>query len=381
VEITQNSVERFAGSSHWMNVRINAPSAKPTTGVYVLRMCIQDGCGDYQPNHHYSSLVIIASFVIIDSMIILVTGFVSEHEDATFEGRIQPESCDADILISCFYNQEMTGTQFFKAEYPQDTELLVGFLTWLKCRNRSPTITLTNFHWKLEDSSDKLNKARSDIDGRIPSSTTSEKFLLQFAKFVRLQGNERYKEGRYERAINLYHSALLSLSEWDVVTKADEWRGSSLDCFSNILQAYIQLNQHMKAKPNLSSCIQLVLSATKVEPQKQAKCLYRCALIAEACGNFRTARTLGVLATRYHTNEHVNQLNQRLQQLVDPTTTWTNEQDECLVCLDHLFIGKVLQLSCKHRFHQSCIVPWLKDLNTCPNCRAVLDRNLDILVE
>ncbi len=314
-------------------------------------------------------------------MIILVTGFVSEHEDATFEGRIQPESCDADIQISCVNNQETTGTQFFKAEYPQDRELLVGFLTWLNCRNRSPTITLTNFRWKLKDSSDKLNKARSDIDDRIPSSTTSEKFLLQFAKFVRLQGNERYKEGRYERAINLYHSALLSLSEWEsVVTKADEWRGSSLDCFSNILQAYIQLNQHLKAKPTLSSCIQLFPSATKVELQKKAKCLYRCALIAEACGKFRTACMLGVLATRYHTNEHIDQLNQRLQQLIDPTTTWTNEQDECLVCLDHLSTGKLLQLSCKHRFHQSCIVPWLKDHNTCPNCRAVLDRRLDILV-
>ncbi len=127
-------------------------------------------------------------------MIILITGFVSKDaafEDATFDGRIQPERCDADIQISCVNNQKTTRTQFFKAEYPQDRELLVGFLTWLKCRNRSPTITLTNFRWELKDSFDELNKARSDIDDCILPSTMSEKFLLQFAKFVRLQGNER----------------------------------------------------------------------------------------------------------------------------------------------------------------------------------------------
>jgi len=302
-------------------------------------------------------------------MIILITGFVSKDaafEDATFDGRIQPERCDADIQISCVNNQKTTRTQFFKAEYPQDRELLVGFLTWLKCRNRSPTITLTNFRWELKDSFDELNKARSDIDDCILPSTMSEKFLLQFAKFVRLQGNERYKEGKYERAINLYQSALLSLSELEsVITKADEWCGSSIDCFSNILQAFIRLNQHMKALPILSPWVGLVLSATEVEPQKKARCLYRCALIAEACGKCPAARILVELATQFPANEHINQLNQRLQ-LQQPV--WVNEQNECLFCLD-LFTGELLQLPCMHRFHQSCIGPWLKVQKTCPTCK------------
>jgi len=57
-------------------------------------------------------------------------------------------------------------------------------------------------------------------------------------------GNERYKEDKYERAINLYQSALLLLSELkSVITKVE----SSIDCFSNSLQAFIRLNQHIKA--------------------------------------------------------------------------------------------------------------------------------------
>lgn len=136
-------------------------------------------------------------------MIILVTGFASVPGEATFDGRIWSERCDrgdADI-------------QYFKAIYPRDEELLIGILTWLNCRDRPPTTNLTSFHWEPRNSSDELNRAIKHLIGCILSSTASEKSLLQFAKVVRLQGNERYKEGEYERAIDLYQSALLSLSK------------------------------------------------------------------------------------------------------------------------------------------------------------------------
>ncbi|KAL3635126.1 hypothetical protein CASFOL_019673 [Castilleja foliolosa] len=43
---------------------------------------------------------------------------------------------------------------------------------------------------------------------------------------------------------------------------------------------------------------------------------------------------------------------------------------ECAVCKDSFIVGTVVNmLPCFHRFHPSCILPWLSARNTCPLCR------------
>jgi hypothetical protein len=49
---------------------------------------------------------------------------------------------------------------------------------------------------------------------------------------------------------------------------------------------------------------------------------------------------------------------------------------ECPICKDAFQIGvqnPVVQLPCKHLYHNECIVPWLQQHNTCPVCRYELE--------
>ncbi|CAN0871659.1 E3 ubiquitin-protein ligase RING1-like [Linum grandiflorum] len=50
------------------------------------------------------------------------------------------------------------------------------------------------------------------------------------------------------------------------------------------------------------------------------------------------------------------------------------EEDCCTICLGEMGGGRVIKLECKHVFHQSCLINWLKTSKTCPLCRfQVLD--------
>jgi hypothetical protein len=45
---------------------------------------------------------------------------------------------------------------------------------------------------------------------------------------------------------------------------------------------------------------------------------------------------------------------------------------ECTICQDHLHPTEAAlhcELPCRHTFHSSCIIPWLKKKQTCPTCR------------
>ena len=43
----------------------------------------------------------------------------------------------------------------------------------------------------------------------------------------------------------------------------------------------------------------------------------------------------------------------------------------CSICIAKFKVGdEIVRLKCKHHFHKACVVPWFKDNNTCPNCRA-----------
>ena len=45
----------------------------------------------------------------------------------------------------------------------------------------------------------------------------------------------------------------------------------------------------------------------------------------------------------------------------------------CPICQeDYEKMECVLQLDCKHLFHEDCLFPWLKNHNTCPTCRFEL---------
>ncbi|GAV73898.1 zf-RING_2 domain-containing protein [Cephalotus follicularis] len=48
----------------------------------------------------------------------------------------------------------------------------------------------------------------------------------------------------------------------------------------------------------------------------------------------------------------------------------SSDQDECAVCLEQFKAGETLMhLPCVHRFHESCLVPWLENNSQCPCCR------------
>ncbi|XP_054807247.1 probable E3 ubiquitin-protein ligase RHY1A [Prosopis cineraria] len=48
-----------------------------------------------------------------------------------------------------------------------------------------------------------------------------------------------------------------------------------------------------------------------------------------------------------------------------------SDQEDCAVCLESFKIGETLtHLPCAHRFHCSCLEPWLQNNNYCPCCRT-----------
>jgi NACalpha-BTF3-like transcription factor len=42
---------------------------------------------------------------------------------------------------------------------------------------------------------------------------------------------------------------------------------------------------------------------------------------------------------------------------------------DCSICFESLKIQEIIQLSCGHSFHASCVTPWLETKGSCPNCR------------
>ncbi|KAH7016441.1 ankyrin repeat-containing domain protein [Microdochium trichocladiopsis] len=59
---------------------------------------------------------------------------------------------------------------------------------------------------------------------------------------------------------------------------------------------------------------------------------------------------------------------------LDEETLGSQHELTCAICQYDVKIGEMHKvfLSCKHGFHEECVVPWLKESNTCPDCRAVI---------
>lgn len=50
-----------------------------------------------------------------------------------------------------------------------------------------------------------------------------------------------------------------------------------------------------------------------------------------------------------------------------------SKTSDCAVCQDRFEVGSSVKLlPCGHCFHEPCIIPWLKQSNSCPVCRAAL---------
>lgn len=51
----------------------------------------------------------------------------------------------------------------------------------------------------------------------------------------------------------------------------------------------------------------------------------------------------------------------------------SSKQDECAICLDQFKASeKITHLTCTHRFHSDCLLPWLESNAHCPCCRATV---------
>ncbi|TWU75537.1 hypothetical protein ED733_005991 [Metarhizium rileyi] len=71
-------------------------------------------------------------------------------------------------------------------------------------------------------------------------------------------------------------------------------------------------------------------------------------------------------------NEAITKLKRKI---VDEELIGPEARAECSICIDVVKEGEVATfLPCKHWFHDVCIVPWLKQHNTCPVCRSPIDK-------
>jgi hypothetical protein len=60
---------------------------------------------------------------------------------------------------------------------------------------------------------------------------------------------------------------------------------------------------------------------------------------------------------------------------VDASMLDGESKTECTICIDDMNVGDLAAfLPCKHWFHEACVVLWLKEHNTCPVCRASIEK-------
>ena len=54
-----------------------------------------------------------------------------------------------------------------------------------------------------------------------------------------------------------------------------------------------------------------------------------------------------------------------------------SEERSCIICLGNLAEERCLTVPCGHIFHAACVLPWLADKGTCPECRLDVGEMLD----
>jgi len=68
----------------------------------------------------------------------------------------------------------------------------------------------------------------------------------------------------------------------------------------------------------------------------------------------------------------IKQLQDSVKRLVEDNRSLrgTEEVEECSICLESE--GTLVPSKCDHKFHTECLIKWLENNNTCPNCRINL---------
>jgi len=119
----------------------------------------------------------------------------------------------------------------------------------------------------------------------------------------------------------------------------------------------------------LKDCINGIAACLKDCINGIATCLKDC--FGYFCGYFKNIRE------RRNENEKIKQKNREVNKILEKTfiTTDYNKNDSCSICLDKL-TSNVIKLKCNHIYHKGCIMPWLKESNSCPLCREEIILNL-----
>ena len=65
----------------------------------------------------------------------------------------------------------------------------------------------------------------------------------------------------------------------------------------------------------------------------------------------------------------IKQLQDSVKKLAEDNRSLrgSEEIEECSICLENE--GLLVPSKCGHKFHTKCLVKWLENKNTCPNCR------------
>ena len=68
----------------------------------------------------------------------------------------------------------------------------------------------------------------------------------------------------------------------------------------------------------------------------------------------------------------IKQLQDSVKRLVEDNRSLrgSEEIEECSICLEN--DGTLVPSKCGHKFHTECLVKWLENHDTCPNCRINL---------
>lgn len=77
-------------------------------------------------------------------------------------------------------------------------------------------------------------------------------------------------------------------------------------------------------------------------------------------------------ARKYQKDLLIKQLQDSVKRLVEDNRSLRGsvETEECSICLESE--GTLVPSKCGHKFHTECLVKWLENKNTCPNCRINL---------
>lgn len=369
-------------------------------------------------------------------MKVLVQGFNFEPK-VTFGGRIfkGPQdriSLESSIIIKCIAQESSTiQSTLFLGTYPNDLNILCGFLTWLNFRNRNPLISLRGVEFKVHSVS--LTTSQQSIESAIATiikgciipkgilfiNTINEKptvgdnlavcqTLLSFATLLKQKGNDSYNSKNYNDAIDLYQSALLTIAEWErllhpSVQKA--WMELSLDILSNHLQCLISLKQYNQDEWVFRNGLQIISSAPYIEKRKRLKFLTRCAQFLRGANDHTAARN--VLWEAFQIDATISRIrqflqpyrtemdvvfiiNQALDGKIDATGSRSNaiislpkekitqaildtQIDVCSICLQEYAVDDMtIILHSSHRFHEVCATAWLIKSVSCPICRETV---------